>query len=311
MLGVLAGCGGAGSFVCADDPSCSGGVCQPNGYCSFGDDGCPSGLRYGAHSPSGIAGECVEPGGGETIADASSDETTSPTTNQTTTLTTDPSTTTTDLTESSGTTAPVSDTTSVVDESSSGGNTGSPVSCADEEFDDDMLDDWTVWIDNPTQAAIVAGSFAVDLAELPSYAGLDPVLVGVADGWIEVEMREVPNQLEGTQVFLGIGVETESYMLLLETGILYVRHDFDLGFETLFEVPWEPEDLWLRVEIAGGELEFQRSNDGTNWLPFGAVQPSFSLGEARPSLHAGTWQVVGLDPGYAVFERVSICTFTD
>jgi hypothetical protein len=46
-----------------------GGVCQPEGVCSFPDDTCPSGQRFGAHS-GGLSNECVPttPGTGETTA---------------------------------------------------------------------------------------------------------------------------------------------------------------------------------------------------------------------------------------------------
>lgn len=53
------------SFRCASSEQCAGGVCQPNGACSFGDAACPSGQRYGSASGD-LAGVCVgaEPGGG-------------------------------------------------------------------------------------------------------------------------------------------------------------------------------------------------------------------------------------------------------
>jgi hypothetical protein len=54
------------AFTCASSDQCTGGgICQPVGFCSFDDQSCPSGQRYGAAS--GAFGElCVgeEPGGG-------------------------------------------------------------------------------------------------------------------------------------------------------------------------------------------------------------------------------------------------------
>jgi hypothetical protein len=51
----------AGAFACSTDTQCNrvGGVCQPNGWCSFPDDACPSGFRYGEHAGDGLAGTCV------------------------------------------------------------------------------------------------------------------------------------------------------------------------------------------------------------------------------------------------------------
>jgi hypothetical protein len=70
--GVLAGlaialafaCGGPGYFVCREDGECGGasGVCEAVGACSFPDDACESGRRYGEASTPAIAGECVEIG---------------------------------------------------------------------------------------------------------------------------------------------------------------------------------------------------------------------------------------------------------
>jgi len=68
VLVALAGCSpfGGGSFACERDDQCvsaSGpGVCEPTGFCSFLDDGCPSGRRYG-DSSGPDAGKCVGDGG--------------------------------------------------------------------------------------------------------------------------------------------------------------------------------------------------------------------------------------------------------
>ena len=74
-LGVAAllVCLGAGAcvsptsvFTCEQSTQCTvGGMCQPTGYCSFPDLGCPSGQRYGDAAGDGLAGTCV--GGGGTI----------------------------------------------------------------------------------------------------------------------------------------------------------------------------------------------------------------------------------------------------
>jgi hypothetical protein len=64
---TLAGCGQASNFACSEDDQCEnsgiGGFCEPNGYCSFGDDDCPSGRRYGDLAGDGLASVCVEVGG--------------------------------------------------------------------------------------------------------------------------------------------------------------------------------------------------------------------------------------------------------
>lgn len=53
---------GPSAYVCTDNDECTSagavGVCQPDGHCSFPDDECPSGQRYGEHGGA-MAGQCV------------------------------------------------------------------------------------------------------------------------------------------------------------------------------------------------------------------------------------------------------------
>lgn len=61
-VAMTAACGADG-FVCREDAACGAdGRCEASGYCSFPDDGCPSGRRYGEHASSAYANACVEPG---------------------------------------------------------------------------------------------------------------------------------------------------------------------------------------------------------------------------------------------------------
>ena len=77
LVGACGACGDA-AFVCNDDADCTAsaaGVCQIEGYCSFPDDDCPSGQRYGDHS-STLSGRCVDPGAGTTSSASSGGDTT-------------------------------------------------------------------------------------------------------------------------------------------------------------------------------------------------------------------------------------------
>jgi hypothetical protein len=48
------------AFLCDGDESCgAGGLCEPDGYCSFGDDRCESGQRYSAYAGPEVAEQCV------------------------------------------------------------------------------------------------------------------------------------------------------------------------------------------------------------------------------------------------------------
>jgi hypothetical protein len=68
LAGLLLGAAcGSSPYVCAQDGDCvqggSNGRCEPNGFCSFPNDGCVSGFEYGQHAGD-LAGECVDPAGG-------------------------------------------------------------------------------------------------------------------------------------------------------------------------------------------------------------------------------------------------------
>lgn len=65
LLGTATGCNRlAGVFACEASDECvkggDPGVCEPTGFCSFDDPGCPSGRRYTTHASIELAGECVD-----------------------------------------------------------------------------------------------------------------------------------------------------------------------------------------------------------------------------------------------------------
>ncbi len=59
----LVGHGCHRSFACEDDQQCHldgvAGACEAEGFCSFPDDICPSGRRFGEHAGAALAGTCV------------------------------------------------------------------------------------------------------------------------------------------------------------------------------------------------------------------------------------------------------------
>ena len=60
---VAAGCLPKTEYKCTVDGDCtaSGSICEPSGYCSFNDDKCASGHRYGELSGA-LANQCVADG---------------------------------------------------------------------------------------------------------------------------------------------------------------------------------------------------------------------------------------------------------
>jgi len=62
VFALVAGCSAAGAFACEDDDDCAGadgGACEPTGFCSFPDEECGSGRRYGQWAGDGLAMACV------------------------------------------------------------------------------------------------------------------------------------------------------------------------------------------------------------------------------------------------------------
>lgn len=57
----------ASEFTCGTSAECAldgtAGTCEPSGFCSFDDEGCPSGRRYAPHASVALAGTCVASGG--------------------------------------------------------------------------------------------------------------------------------------------------------------------------------------------------------------------------------------------------------
>lgn len=86
VLALVCGACGSSAYACTDHEQCviedRSGTCQPDGHCSFPDDGCPSGQRYGDHAGA-AAGKCV-PSSDDTTSTApatsTSDTTAAPTT---------------------------------------------------------------------------------------------------------------------------------------------------------------------------------------------------------------------------------------
>lgn len=72
-LGMALGACDSDVFMCASHGDCrngaSIGLCQPDGWCSFFDDDCPSDQRYGELSSEEVAGACVPTGDSDSDAE--------------------------------------------------------------------------------------------------------------------------------------------------------------------------------------------------------------------------------------------------
>lgn len=155
---VLVACTDSGSFACQDNDDCGDGVCEVTGYCSFVDDSCDSGRRYGDLAEQGLAGQCVALDEGSSTATAPTTSS-NPTTDNATTLEPTTSDTTTGAT-SEGPPTESSDTEESGDESSTGtqpAECGDGIAAAGERcFDADMFGDFAI---APYVVDIAAGDF--------------------------------------------------------------------------------------------------------------------------------------------------------
>jgi hypothetical protein len=305
---LVHGCG-AQVFACDDPSECPGGTCESSGFCSFPDDACPSGQRYGGHAPSSIANECVEPQG-----TSSGDDTTTTTSAGTTvTLTTidasgdpsgtsDPSTTTTTTTSGS-----VDETTTSTSEGGLPPDVPPELPpCVVEQFDDDMIEGFDWWSAGPTES-VVDGALTVALTTTPAAAGLDFAGPGFVERDAVVTVLDVPNQAEATQVALAVGTDGAEMLILHEDGMLVVRYDDGMTFENRAAVMPLVPSTW-RIRSHDGSLSFERDDGNGGWEMLWSETPPFDLEQARAFVYFNTWQDTVM-PGSVTIDDLSDCPY--
>lgn|GEM_PF-2444975 len=157
------------AFLCSDSASCADdGTCEPTGFCSFPDDGCASGRRYGEHSGT-LSQQCVPLEMGSSSGGGGSSTTGIP---PTTTLepTTDAN--------STGEEPPGESSSTGGDEESTGSSTGVvELSCTREEFFTPPPEtDWSLSVvEDAAEAAFEQGTFRVEI-----HTSGQPTVVGLA-----------------------------------------------------------------------------------------------------------------------------------
>jgi hypothetical protein len=314
---ALPGCT-AGAFACVDDASCSGGVCQGSGYCSFADADCGSGQRYGEHAPAELAGACVVPG---SESSGTSSVGTSTSVEPITTLegtapgeasatgeasasddsssgaaTTDPAATMTSPSETSMTTG---------DSTTSGGP--DPADCVVEEFDDDTLDGWYLWADDGVTSGVSGGQLHLGFAAEPNNTGLGRDTVGIAGRVFDVEVVAGPQAASHAQLSITVSRPDDvAHMLVLETGTLaMLRWDgMNSDVQAAVDVGDAPPRYW-RVVATDASLTWQYAFEPDQFVDF-AVEKVQGVTEMSIAVIANTWQPE-MAPGEAILERVSDC----
>lgn len=331
-LGMLGGCFGADAFLCESDVACQqGGVsgqCQPSGYCSFPDDECASGQRYGAHAEGSLAGECVGPGAAGSDSGSSDDGvstsplTTSTSTTGVTSSTTSPPTT--------GVDGPV--TTEPVGESDTGGSTGPSttdvndeapattdapppvVVCWADEFDDGIIGgEWCPGSDPGVTIDEPDGHLRFALS--PTDWGM-----GSGSGWVSTcnwvpllgmeaatEVLAVPQVSPHTEAYIEAGNDGVRLGMGVLNGELYAFVWDGMTYAGVSFQPYEPAaHRYLRVVGTEDGLVGESSPDGMAWAHVYTHPTDLEGHDGYAAL--GSWgELAPLGPDEATFERFELC----
>lgn len=304
------GCG-AQVFICADASECPGGTCEPSGFCSFPDDACASGQRYGAHAPASVANACVDPLAG-TSGTGEGDATSSPATTLTTSL--DASSAEVGSIDEASTT-PLSDTgddtstttTMPATSSESGMAPDVPIElppCTVETFDDDVLDEFEWW--GELVPVVAEGTLSVTLATMPTTGGLGFPNGGFVEREAKVVVVGVPNQAEATQVALAVGDGTTTMLILHEQDMLIVRHDDSVTLDNRISVTPVVPATW-RIRAHDDTLFFER-DVGNGWEMLWSEVPDFDLAQSGAFFYVNTW-LDAMMPGTAQIDEISECPY--
>lgn len=335
---LVAGAGGCGPavFSCQDDAACEfpGAVCERTGYCSFPDEECASGRRYGDLAKRPYANACVPEGDG---ADSSPSGDEGATTagdgtghsgGTTTTDVPDPS----DSASDGSTSSPVGpgDTTNSTD-GGTGGDTGGEGSTSGDggseggrttgvtepcqriiidDFEDGSLDTnlWYEFGTNEISRSESEGSIRFTLPTAADrYGGIgthDPI--DVSGGSIELHYDQLPALDAHQGIFIvrhGNGDELRS---MVQGSELRLTVDAT-GSGGDASMQYDPAELRiLRIRFEDGRVYWERSADGTNFVPLHDVPAPFTAEAVDLVLIAGAWTSSGQAEEFSA-DSIEIC----
>lgn len=329
LLGV--GCPG-GAFLCESDDACQqgsvSGLCQPSGYCSFPDDACPSGQRYGAHAGGSFAGACVDPSNEGTGSSSDGVGTTLPASTSTTGVdgpaTTEPPTTGVDgpvttepvgESDSGATTGPI---TTGAGEDDPGTSTGEPAQlvCWTDEFDDGVIDRMTwctyadpgVIVDEPhghLRLALIPADWAMgeDGSGWAATCEHVPLLGATAT----TEVLAVPQVSPFTEAFIELRSDAVGLGMGVLGGQLYAFAWNGMGYEGVHFLPYDPAaHHFLRVLGNEEGLVAESSFDGVTWDHVYTEATDLLGRDGWAAL--GTWaEMIPLESDESSFERFELC----
>jgi hypothetical protein len=320
-----AGCLSTSAFECetADDCRDAGvdGRCEPTGFCSFPDDGCPSDHRYGDHAGDGLGGMCV-PEGDDTIGTSTFDPTTSASDSDT--ALTDAATTNADETpltdgpdassavslegESSASTSTTAETTGTPDESSSTGAEACP-SFADDFEDGDIDPAWTTMSGEFVTEANGELTFALSPELDQVYPGAIQYGFDFASGWLRMRVGLPPGS-DAERMYLALSVDpefTEVVYIMIEGSIVYARYELTGEFVDLGALEFSPEEhAWLQIRGDGDDVVFEASADASTFVEVATVPAPFPLLDTTIVVAATNFAVLPMTT-YVSVTDVELC----
>jgi hypothetical protein len=325
--GWVASACGSSVFACSSDEQCEsggmGGVCQPDGYCSFPDDSCPSGHRFGDGAPAGVANACVEASGtgssdsGPEPAGSSDgieppDPDGTPEGSSTATADDDP-TTTTPLDDGTSTGEP-NPTTGEDDDSTTGEvEETCRVEFVDPFDGEELLPMWSSFAQPATELWVADGQLRIYVGASPDAWAVAGAMVDVDSmngGWARALVTEPDTSgvpIAGGVVF---GNELCQLQLYVEaTSIVAALWNNDTLMTTLLGAHELPElPLWL--QIRQDEYEYlEWSTDGVTWNEL-ARGPFPECGDLLSAVSTGVnvgGQLELMQEGMRSFDQFELC----
>lgn len=309
-MAVVAGVGcGKSTFQCQGAGQCvlegQQGSCQPSGFCSFDDDACLSGQRYGEGAPDGLSGMCVErgtetSGGGEGMTGSGTTlaeplpSGSSPTDSLSTTTETGEGASTEgvgmgSLDESSGESG----------YASSEGDT----SCSRvfDEFDDGVVGGgfWDSYFPHaPPLMREEDGYLVYDIwAQQPRIGVLATGVSNFEASRMTVHLAELPEALPARMSLILLSLDNEhNVMIRVQGGPLPEVLAFD-NFEQLATTTLDGGvgELWMRMEGHDGTLDLQYSIDGQHFETLSQVPAKFIYEPVAMHLQGGSIDTLGAD----------------
>ena len=317
LVGAAWACGDS-PFVCASDEHCArgdvGGVCQATGFCSFPDDACASGQRYGEHAGKGLAGACVSEsedddaagtsGGDMTSSAADTFETTGSETSGDPQVTTTSTTSDVDETSTTG-----SYDTSEGGQESAERTTGSLEPCAyEEDFESRTVPDaWNVG--GQLEVVVLDGMLGMELMSSQTskygWAWTDPM--DLNGRTVMAEVGSPPPASSDAQLMLELTTQTLGFFMLVEGSHLLARTSDGAGHTTHASIAFHPVDTrFVSISHMAGTVRFAYSDDGFTWTTLHDLPIDISFSSTNLAVVGGTWKYES-NVGFVGFDSISVC----